>query len=178
VCPEAGAGDQVDRGGCQYYAAWTFQVEPPLTDPETGEEATRHTCGFRRKLIRLLKDGSEYFTPKEVPRIVRAARIGAKGSLNAINMLEEDMRHFESVFPKASKRKLREQCRDTVLEYEESMRVWKEMKDTGDLCTSDTNSEEEDELTGEELLRTFDKASAAADPAGAPKADSSGNDWP
>jgi hypothetical protein len=118
--------------------------------------------------------GSEYFTPEEVRRIVRAARIGAKGSLNAINMLEEDMRHFESVFSKAVEGELREQCHDT----EESMRVWEEMKDTGDLCTSDTDPEEEDELTGDDLLRTLDKTVVAASPAETLKAASNGIDWP
>jgi hypothetical protein len=42
-------------------------------------------------------------------QIVRAPRLEAKGSLNAIDMLEEDMRHFESVFPKAGKGELQEQ---------------------------------------------------------------------
>jgi hypothetical protein len=58
------------------------------------------------------------------------------------------------------------------------MRLWKEMKDTGDLSTSNTDSEEEDELTGKEVLQTLDKASAAADPARARRAESSGNNWP
>ncbi len=82
------------------------------------------------------------------------------------------------MFPKAGEEELRIHRRDTVLEYEESMRVWEEMKDTGKLCTSDTDLEEEDELTGEELLRALDKAAAAADPARAPKAESMGIDWP
>jgi hypothetical protein len=77
-------------GGCRSVTAKTVQVEPPPTYPETGEGATRHTCGFRRQLIGLLKDGSEYFTPEEVRRIVRAARLGVKGSLNVIDMLEEE----------------------------------------------------------------------------------------
>jgi hypothetical protein len=70
-----------------------------------------------------LKDGSEYFTPKEVRRIIRAARLGAKGSLNAIDILEEDMQQFMHEFPDVEKGELREQCRNTVQEYEESMRV-------------------------------------------------------
>jgi hypothetical protein len=131
----------------------------------------------RRMLIGLLI-GSEYFTPEEVRRIVRAARIGAKGSLNAINMLEEDMRHFESVFSKAVEGELREQCHNTVLEYGESMRVWEEMKDTGNLCTSDTDPEEEDELTGDDLLQTLVKTVVAASPAETLKAESNGIDWP
>jgi hypothetical protein len=42
--------------------------------------------------------------------------------LNAIDILEKDMWHFKSVFLKAGEGKLQEQCCDTVLEYEESMR--------------------------------------------------------
>ncbi len=72
----------------------------------------------------------------------------------------------------------RNQCRDTVQEYEESMRVWEEMKDIGDLCTSDTDSEEEDELTSDDLLGTLEKMSVAASPTGTPKAESSNIDWP
>ncbi len=82
------------------------------------------------------------------------------------------------MFPKAGERKLREQCRETVQEYKESLLVWKEMKDTGELCTSDTDSEEEDELTGEELLRALDKVLAVADPAEALRAESRGIGWP
>jgi hypothetical protein len=66
VCPDLGAGDQVDGGGCRSDTAQTVQVEPPPTDPETRVGATRHTCGFRRQLIGLLKDGSEYFTHQGV----------------------------------------------------------------------------------------------------------------
>ncbi len=88
------------------------------------------------------------------------------------------MQQFESEFPKVGEEELREQCSNTVQEYEESMRVWKEMKETGDVCTSDTDSEEEDELTSEDLLRTLNKMSAAANPAATHKAESSNIDWP
>jgi hypothetical protein len=81
-------------------------------------------------------------------------------------------------FPKADEGELREQCRDTVQEYEESMWVWKEMKDTGDLCTRETNSEEKDELTGEDLLQTLDKILAAASLFASPEAELSSTDWP
>ncbi len=93
-------------------------------------------------------------------------------------MLEEDMQQFSHEFPVVDKGELREQCGNTVQEYKESMRVWKEMKDTGELCTSDTDSEEEDELTVEDLLQTLDKMSTAASPAAAPKTVSSYIDWP
>jgi hypothetical protein len=46
-----------------------------------------------------LEDGSEYFTPMEVRWIIRAVRLGPKGSLNAIDMLEEDMQLFMHEFP-------------------------------------------------------------------------------
>jgi hypothetical protein len=36
VCPDPGAGNQVDGGGCQSDTAETFHVEPPPTDPEAG----------------------------------------------------------------------------------------------------------------------------------------------
>jgi hypothetical protein len=115
-----------------------------------------------------LENGSEYFTPEEVRWIIRAVRFGPKGSLNAINMLEEDMQLFMHEFPNAEKGELREQCRN-VLEYKESMRVWEEMKDTGELDSSDTVSEEEDELTGEDLLQAPDKALTAVSPPWPPR---------
>ncbi len=115
---------------------WLNTARPPRSSrhqpvSEIGEGATRRICGLRRKLIGLLRNGSEHFTPEEVCRIVQTARIVIKGSLNAINMLDKDMRHFEKMSPKSGQRKLREQCQETVQEYEESMLVWKEMKDTG-----------------------------------------------
>jgi hypothetical protein len=69
------------------------------TDPAAGNETMHHTSGLRRQLIRFLEDGSEYFTPEEVRRIIRAARPGPKRSLNAIVMLEEDMQLFMHEFP-------------------------------------------------------------------------------
>ncbi len=41
----------------------------------------------------------------------------------AVDMLYEDMQHFESMSPKASERELQEQCHETVHEYEDSMLV-------------------------------------------------------
>jgi hypothetical protein len=54
--------------------------------------------------------------------------------------------------------------------------VWKEMKNTGKLCTSDTDSEQEDELTREGLLRAHDKVSAAINLAEALRAELRGID--
>jgi hypothetical protein len=93
-------------------------------------------------------------------------------------MLEEDMQLFMHEFPDAEKGELRERCRNTVQEYEESMQVWEEIKDTCELSTSDIDSEEEDELIVKDLLQTLDKMSAAANPTVAPKAASSYIDWP
>jgi hypothetical protein len=172
VCLDPGAGDQLEGGGCR--------SEAPRPSKSSHRRQTqrqrRHTRGLRRQLIQFLKDGSEYFTPKEVCRIIRAARLGAKGSLNPIDRLGEDMQLFMHEFPDAEEGELREQCRNTVLEYEESMRVWEELKDTGKLDSSDTDSEEEEELTGKDLLQALDKA--AASPTVAPKAVSSCIDWP
>jgi hypothetical protein len=92
-------------------------------------------------------------------------------------MLDEDMQLFMYSFPDAEEEELREQCRNTVLEYEESMQVWEEIRDTRELDSSSTDSEEGDELTGEDLLQDLDKASMAISPTVAPKADSSYIDW-
>jgi hypothetical protein len=58
VCPEAGPGDQVGRDGCRPDTAKAAQAEPQPTDPETGKGATCPTCGLRRKVIGLLRNGS------------------------------------------------------------------------------------------------------------------------
>jgi hypothetical protein len=142
-----------------------------------GRRDTPHLW-LKSQLIQLLKDGSEYFTPEEVRWIVRAARLRIKKSLNAIDILEENVQYFANAFSDTDPGELREQCRETIQEYKESMRVWKEMKDTGDLCTSDTDSEEEDKLTREGLLQTLNEMWAAASPVATPKAESSNIDWP
>jgi hypothetical protein len=165
-------------GGCRSDATEIVQAEPPPTDPGTGERAASHTCGQRHQLIQFLKEGLAHLTPKEIRQKIRVARLGIKGLLNTIDMLEEDMQQNKHKFPEADNGELREQCRDAVQEYEESVQVWKEMKDTGDLCTSDTDLEEEDELTGEDLLQTLDKILAAAGPATNPKAGASDTDLP
>jgi hypothetical protein len=135
-----------------------------------------HTSGFRCQLIRFLKGGSEYFTPGEVCRIIRAAKLCPKGSLNAVNMLDEDKQLFMHAFPDSDEGELREQCRSTILEYEESMQVWEEIEDTGELDSSGTDSE--DKLTSEVLLQDLDKAPMAISPPMAPKARSSCINWP
>jgi hypothetical protein len=59
-------------------------------------------------------------------------------------------------FPDADDRELRVHCLSTLLEYEESMRAWEEAKDSGELGSDGSGSEDEDELTGIELLRDLD----------------------
>ncbi len=80
--------------------------------------------------------------------MIRAAKVGPEGSLNAICMLHDDITLFTHVFPDADDRELRAQCRSTLLEYEESMRAWDEVRDFGELDSSSTDSEDEGELTG------------------------------
>jgi type I site-specific restriction endonuclease len=99
--------------------------------------------------------------------------LGPKGSLNAINMLDEDVQLFMYSFPDADEEEMQEQCRNTVLEYEESMQVWEEIGDTEELDSSSTDSEEGDELTGEDLLQDLDKAPMANFPPVASMAGSS-----
>jgi hypothetical protein len=59
-------------------------------------------------------------------------------------------------FPDADDRELRAHCLSTLLEYEESMRAWEETKDSGELDSDSSSSENEDELTSIELLRDLD----------------------
>ncbi|MFO0005898.1 MAG: hypothetical protein ACK559_32710, partial [bacterium] len=72
----------------------------------------------------------DYLTPREVRRIVRAAKRHPKGLLRDIHMLDEDIQLFLYSFPDANEEELREQCCNTVLEYEESMQVWEEIEYT------------------------------------------------
>ena len=104
----------------------------------------------------MLKEGSECFNPDDVRRIIRAARAGLEGSLTAICMLGDDMSLFMHAFPDADDGELREHCLSTLLEYEESMQAWEEAKDSGELDSDSDGSEDEDELTGGELLRDLD----------------------
>jgi hypothetical protein len=67
-------------------------------------------------------------------------------------MLDNDMH----AFPDTDDRELRAHCLSTLLEYEESIRAWEEAKNSGELDSDGSNSEDEDELTGIELLRDLD----------------------
>jgi hypothetical protein len=88
------------------------------------------------------------------------AKLCPKGSLNAFNMLDEDKQLFMHAFQDAD------------------MQVWEEIEDTGEMDSSGTDSEEEDKLTGEDLLQDLDKAPMAISPPMAPKARSSCINWP
>jgi hypothetical protein len=93
-------------------------------------------------------------------------------------MLDDDISLFMHAFPDADDRELRAHCLSTLLEYEESMRAWEEAKDSGELDSDGSSSEDEDELTGIELLRDLDPP-APCPPAGtAPVARSGQLEWP
>jgi hypothetical protein len=126
----------------------------------------------------MLREGSECFNPDDVRRIILAARAGLEGSLTAICMLDDDISLFMHAFPEADDRELRAHCLSTLLEYEESMQTWEEAKDSGELDSDSSGSEDEDELTGSELLRDLDPP-APCPPADAAPAIRSGRlEWP
>jgi hypothetical protein len=81
-------------------------------------------------------------------------------------------------FPDADDRELRAHCLSTLLEYEESMRAWEEAKNSGELDSDGSDSEDEDELTGIELLRDLDLRAPRAPASTAPVARSSHIEWP
>ena len=126
----------------------------------------------------MLKEGSECFNPDDVRRIIRAARSGLEGSLTAICMLDDDISLFMHAFPDADDRELRAHCLSTLLEYEESMRAWEEAKDSGELDSDGSSSEDEDELTGVELLRDLDPPAPCPPADAAPTARSGWLEWP
>jgi hypothetical protein len=72
VCQDSGAGGKMEEDRDRSDTAETIRAETPPTNPATGDRTTCTNC-LRRQLIRLLKSGSEYFTPEEVRRIIRAA---------------------------------------------------------------------------------------------------------
>ncbi len=133
---------------------------------------------MRRQLTQMLKVGSECFNPDEVRRIIQAARAGLKGSLTAICMLDDDISLFMHTFPEADDRELRAHCLSTLLEYEESMRTWEEAKDSEELDSDGSSSEDEDDLTGSELLRDLDPPAPCPPADAAPTARSGRLEWP
>jgi hypothetical protein len=69
-------------------------------------------------------------------------------------------------------------CLSTLLEYEESMRAWEEAKDSGELDSDGSSSEDEDELTGIELLRDLDPPAPRPLAGTAPVTRSGQLEWP
>jgi hypothetical protein len=126
----------------------------------------------------MLKEGSECFNPDEVRRIIQAARAGPEGSLTAICMLDDDISLFMHAFQDADDRELRAHCLSTLLEYKESMRAWEEAKDSGELDSEASSSEDEEELTGIELLRDLDPPAPCLPASTAPGARSGQLEWP
>jgi hypothetical protein len=66
----------------------------------------------------------------------------------------------------------------TLLEYEESMRAWEEAKDSGELDSDGSSSEDEDELTSIELLRDLDPPAPHPPVGTAPLAQPGQFEWP
>ncbi len=170
-------GDGAKTGGCRPNITDISRAGTPASQASRGGSASPRRC-LRRQLTQMLKEGSECFNPDEVRRIIQAARACPEGSLTAICMLDDDISLFMHAFPDADNRELRAHCLSTLLEYEESMRAWEEAKDSGELDSDGSSSEDEDELTGVELLRDLDPP-APCPPADTPPGARSGQlEWP
>jgi hypothetical protein len=148
-----------------------------LPSRNTGEPGKQGQLSQPQQMLAAPAD-SECFNPDEVRRIIQAARAGPKGSLTAICMLDDDIAVFMHAFPDADDRELRAHCLSTLLEYEESMRAWEEAKNSGELDSDGSDSEDEDELTGIELLRDLDLPAPRAPASAAPVARLSHIEWP
>ncbi len=170
-------GDGAKTGGCRPNITDASRAETPASQASRGGSASRRRCLWRQ-LTQMLKEGSECFNPNEVRWIIQAARAGPEGSLTAICMLDDDILLFIHAFPDADDRELRAHCLSTLLEYEELMRAWEEAKDSGELDSDGSNSEDEDELTGIELLRDLDTPAPCPPADAAPAARSGRLEWP
>jgi hypothetical protein len=85
-------------------------------------------------------------------------------------MLDDDIALFMHAFPDADDRELRAHCLSFLLEYEESMQAWEEARNSGELDSDSSDSGDEDELTGIELLRDLEEPAPGALPGAAPEA--------
>jgi hypothetical protein len=177
ICPDPGAGDGRENDEYRPDTANAVRAETPTGSASGGGTTCRSRCS-RRQLTQLLKEGSECFNPEEVRRIIRAARVGPEGSLNAICMLDDDITLFMHAFPDADDWELRAQCHSTLLEYEESMQASEEARDAGELNSDSTDSEDKGELTGDDLLRDLERSSAVTGPAATLAAQPGYIDWP
>jgi hypothetical protein len=162
-------GDGAKTGGCRPNIIDISRAGTPASQASRGGSASRRRC-LRRQLIQMLKEGSKCFNLDEVRRIIQAARASLEGSLTAICMLDDDISLFMHAFPDAEDRELRAHCLSTLLEYEESMRTWEEAKDSGELDSDGSSSEDEDELTGIELLWDLDPPAPCSPADAAPTA--------
>ncbi len=170
-------GEGAKSGVCRPNIPDTSRAGTPASQASRGGSASRRRC-LRRQLTQMLKEGSECFNPDEVHRIIQAARAGPEGSLTAICMLDDDISLFMHAFPDADDRELRAHCLSTLFEYEESMRAWEEAKDSGELDSDGSSSEDEDELTGVELLRDLDPPAPCPPADAAPTTRSGRLEWP
>ncbi len=152
TCPNP--GDGAKTGGCWPGTTDAVRAGTPAGSAGGGGTTCRSRCS-RHQLTQLLKEGSECFNPDEVRRIIRAARVGPEGSLNAICMLDDDMTLFMHAFPDADDRELRVQCHSTLLEYEESMQAWEEARNSGELDSDSTDSEDEESSPAATCYRTW-----------------------
>ncbi len=170
-------GNGAKTGGCRPNMTDASRAGTPASQASRGGSASRRRC-LRRQLTQMLKEGSECFNPDEVRRIIQAARDSPEGSLTAICMLDDDVSLFINAFLDADDRELRAHCLSTLLEYEESMRAWEEAKDSGELDSDGSSSEDEDELTGIEILRDLDPPASCPPADTAPVVQSSRLEWP
>jgi hypothetical protein len=173
--PDPGEGAKI--GGCRPNIVDISRAGTPASQASRSGSASRRRC-LRRQLTQMLREGSECFNPDDVRRIIRAARAGLEGSLTAICMLDDDISLFTHAFPDADDKELRAHCLSTLLEYEESMQTWEEAKNSGELDSDDSGSEDEDELTGSELLRDLDPPAPCLPADTIPAARSGRLEWP
>ncbi len=178
TCPNP--GDGAKTGGCRPGTADAIRAGTPAGSASGSGTTCHRRCARRQltQLTQLLKEGSECFNPDEVRRIIRAARAGPEGSLTAICMLDGDMTLFMHAFPDADDRELRAQCHSTLLEYEEPMQAWEEARNSGELDSDSTESEDEGELTGSDLLRDLEESLTVTCPDAALTARPNYIDWP
>jgi hypothetical protein len=81
-------------------------------------------------------------------------------------------------FSDADDTERRAHCLSALLEYEESMRPWEAAKDSGELDSDGSSSEDEGELTGSELLRDLDLPAPCPPADATPTARSGRLEWP
>jgi hypothetical protein len=112
------------------------------------------------------------------PQNSPGGRAGPEGSLTDICMLDDDIALFMHAFPDANDRELRAQCLSALLEYEESMQAWEEARNSGELDSDSTDSGDEGELTGNELLRDLEEPTTNILPGAAPVTRPSHIEWP